>query len=170
MPDRPAAPVPTPMPPYPPFAPKKKRLSTMAKALIIIAASIVALFYLVGFHIQQSTGSRVTFVGGTKVMTDVTDLDLSNRGLTDKDIVQLSRCTKLEELDLSGNSITDLSPLANLTELAFLELSGNDLSDLSPLYGLKKLTFLRIFDCGLSDAELQAVDEALPHCNIITDW
>ncbi len=50
----------------------------------------------------------------------------------------------LTELDLGGNSITDLSPLAALSELRVLDLSDNSITDLSPLSALKNLTDLKL--------------------------
>jgi Leucine-rich repeat (LRR) protein len=47
--------------------------------------------------------------------------------------------TKLTELHLWGNKVSDLSPLAGLEKLTKLELWGNKARDLSPLAGLKKL-------------------------------
>ncbi|PZG31271.1 internalin [Listeria ivanovii] len=54
----------------------------------------------------------------------------------------LQYCTKLNNLDLSGNQISDISPLKNLTELRVLDLRINEIRDLNALKGLKQLTMV----------------------------
>ena len=57
----------------------------------------------------------------------------------------LESATSLAHLDLSGNSIGELSPLAGLDKLRRLYLNGNDISDISPLGGLP-LGYLSLSD------------------------
>ena len=45
----------------------------------------------------------------------------------------LQHATAVEFLDLSRNSISDISPLASLLNLSHLDLSGNNITDLAPL-------------------------------------
>ncbi len=54
-------------------------------------------------------------------------------------------------LELSNNSISDLSPLAGLTDLEYLNLNGNSVADLSPLASLPHLDTLELSDNPLSD-------------------
>ena len=58
-------------------------------------------------------------------MTRLENLDLSGNSITD---VSLSGLTRLENLDLESNIITDVSPLVSLTNLIELDLRGNPLS------------------------------------------
>ncbi|MDA7699240.1 BspA family leucine-rich repeat surface protein, partial [Flavobacteriaceae bacterium] len=60
-------------------------------------------------------------------MLEVTQLDLSNRQITD--ITGLEEFTNLTSLNLSGNSLTSLSIL-NLNQLTTLDLSNNSLTSL----------------------------------------
>ena len=57
----------------------------------------------------------------------------------------------LQELDLSSNHISDLSPLARLTHLLWLELGDNQISDLSHLAGLTNLNNLKLYSNQISD-------------------
>ena len=41
--------------------------------------------------------------------------------------------TSLEDLDLSSNSISDLTSLSGLTKLEYLWINSNNISDLAPL-------------------------------------
>ena len=77
-------------------------------------------------------GTYIT-IQGEQFSTELTSLNLSNRNLTDMDIVPLQYMTNLAMLFLSGNQITDLTPLAGLTNLWVLELSGNLITDWSPV-------------------------------------
>lgn len=52
----------------------------------------------------------------------------------------------LKSLDLSENSITDLSPLAGLENLTYLELDRNNITDLAPLSGLTGLEHLNLYN------------------------
>jgi Leucine-rich repeat (LRR) protein len=53
-------------------------------------------------------------MGGLTFQSDVTELDLSGRELSD--ITALSDCAALTKLDLSHNKISDLTPLAGLKD------------------------------------------------------
>lgn len=86
-------------------------------------------------------------LGGKTFKSDVTELDLSDCGISD--ISLLSACTELKTLDLSGNSITDISTLVDLSKLTQLDLSDNAVSDISPLMSLTKLEYLNLSGNGI---------------------
>jgi Leucine-rich repeat (LRR) protein len=74
----------------------------------------------------------------------VTALNLGNESFekTDgliKDIGDLQYFTDLEELNLSFNEISDLSPLANLKSLKSLAFNGTKVRDISALKGLSNM-------------------------------
>lgn len=58
------------------------------------------------------------------------------------DLKPLRGLTSLEELDLTGNNVADLSAIGQLPKLHKLVLDTNPLVDLKPLRGLKRLTEL----------------------------
>ena len=63
----------------------------------------------------------------------------------------LGDLTALEELDLSSNVFSDLSPLSDLTGLRSLKLSSNPISDVSPLTNLTNLRSLNLISTLTSD-------------------
>ena len=67
-------------------------------------------------------------------LTRLTDLQLGKNSISD--ISPLAELTQLTSLSLGGNSISDISVLAGLTQLESLGLSNNDISDVSPLLAL----------------------------------
>ena len=70
--------------------------------------------------------------------------------------------TGSRELDLSGTSISEISPLVNLTMLESLDLMDTNVSDISPLSNLIMLESLDLMDTNVSDispiANLTALD------------
>ncbi len=76
-------------------------------------------------------------LGGVCFDSDVTELDLS--GLQLREVECLSLCPGLKSLNLSDNTISDLSPLMNLQNLEQLTITANQVSDLRPLMGLTAL-------------------------------
>ncbi len=83
-------------------------------------------------------------LGGVTFRSDVEELDLSGLGITD--ITELAKCEQLKKLDLRDNSISSLTPLAGLTGLEWLCVWNNRVSDLSPLAGLTGLYYLDLDD------------------------
>lgn len=80
-------------------------------------------------------------LGGVSFKSDVTELDLSGRGITD--ISVLADCTALKSLSLSGNTeLSDISALVNMPELTRLDLGSTKVSSLSPIISLTKLQYL----------------------------
>ena len=80
----------------------------------------------------------------------LTDLDLSRNSI--RDISALANLTALTDLNLRGNSISNISALANLTALKELDLSNNtSISDISVLRGLTALTHLHLKGNSISN-------------------
>lgn len=57
-------------------------------------------------------------------------------------LVGIEHFNWLDELNLYGNAISDLSPVSQLSELTSLSIGGNKIEDISPLSSLNKLTRL----------------------------
>lgn len=83
-------------------------------------------------------------LGGKTFKSDVTKLDLSGCSITD--LSPLAVCTSLEELDLGGNYIRDISTLLDLPKLRVLDLSSNMISDIRPLMSMTTLEHLNLAD------------------------
>ena len=97
-----------------------------------------------------STPTTVT-IKGKSYSTSLTELDLSNQGLTSSDIADLKLFKNLQTLNLNGNNVSDISVLANCTSLTRLALTGNGISDISPLAKCTKLTTLYINENNISN-------------------
>lgn len=69
------------------------------KIILIIAACVAVLGAAAGVFLALNT-----FVGGEMISVGATELDMSDKGLTD--VSGLMRCKKLESLDLRGNEIS----------------------------------------------------------------
>ncbi len=82
-------------------------------------------------------------------METLTDLNLSYNSISD--ITGLEYATNLTYLDLSYNSISDITPLSGLTNLTYLYLYENSISDITPLSGLTNLTDLNLSYNSISD-------------------
>ena len=98
---------------------------------------------------QAGAESPTVLIGGEEYSTDLTRLDLREMNLNDSDLAGLAEMTNLEELDLRGNEISNLSPLSGLTNLRELRLSGDisgneDIQDLTPLKNLVHLKVLHL--------------------------
>ena len=72
----------------------------------------------------------------------ITELDLAYEGIASLKSGDFSGLPSLTELDLSGNSISNISVLSGLTKLTYLDLSWNSISNIWTLSGLTKLTYL----------------------------
>ena len=82
----------------------------------------------------------VIALGGITFDPEVTEIDLSYRGISD--ISALSSCSKLTKVILRGNSIMDISPLMDIPNLTYVDISDNMVSDLRPLMGISSLKYL----------------------------
>lgn len=103
-------------------------------------------------------------LGGQTFTSDVTELDLSNSGLTD--ISALAECTKLERLNLSGNGITSISALASMPGLKSLDISNNSVTSLSPLISLTSLESLNASGNQIATLSALAGHTALTTLNL----
>ena len=68
-------------------------------------------------------------IRGERFETLLTELDLTERQLTNSDIEPLKYMVHLTELNLGFNQISDVSPLAELTNLNTIHLRDNYISD-----------------------------------------
>ncbi len=87
---------------------------------------------------------------GLEHATGLTDFRISGN-YENEDISILSNFTKLEDLVISFNSVTNIKPLEKLTNLTGLTLSYNSISDLKPLANLTNLEALYIGNNPITD-------------------
>ena len=79
---------------------------------------------------------------GLENATEITYLDLS--GNTIRDVTVLGRMAKLQELHMQHNAMVSLTALSGNTALTVLDVSYNSIEDSTPLGNLKNLTSLNI--------------------------
>lgn len=128
-------------------------------------------------------------IGGQSVRTDAKELDISYTG-TD-DLSPIGSMGYLEKLNLSGNSITNISIFnftdssQTLTELNLsnnllgditainclkvlktLDLSDNSISSVKALMSMTQLRRLNLSGNPLTEEQVQSLREALPECEI----
>ena len=85
-------------------------------------------------------GCGLSTVEGIENAKNLTYLDLSENTL--RDITPISNLSGLKELYLQGNALEDLTALSGLMELSVLNVSHNSLTDLSTLGSNAQLTVL----------------------------
>lgn len=95
---------------------------------------------------NQEDAADIT-LGGVTFKSDVKELNLSNRGITD--ISALSACRDLERLDLTGNKISDITPLMDIPGLRELIIKDNQVTDLRPLMALTTLVYINAEGNGI---------------------
>ncbi len=86
-------------------------------------------------------------------LPQLTNLTLSDCGLSDGDLQTLSACNKLTELTLTHNHITILEPIRNLAYLEYLNISHNKLITAATLTEFPLLNYLDLSNNDLSDLE-----------------
>jgi Leucine Rich repeats (2 copies) len=79
----------------------------------------------------------------------IDELDLSGTPL--RDLSPLQVLTALRSLDLGGTQVTDLSPLKSMTGLQSLDLGGTQVTNLSPLKSITALQRLVLGGTQVSD-------------------
>lgn len=86
------------------------------------------------------SGCGLSTAAGLETATGITYLDLSQN--TIRDLTPLQSMTGLQELYLQHNAVNDLSLLSGLTALTKLDVSYNLLNALTPVYNCTTLTSL----------------------------
>ena len=99
----------------------------------------------------SAPSSSVISIRGVEYNTGLTELVLSEMGLTDAEIEPLRHMVNLTELWLSGNSISNVDVFSGLTNLVVLDIENNNISDISALSGLTKLAVLGLGENQISD-------------------
>ncbi len=97
------------------------------------------------------SGCGISTIADLAGLNGLTYLDLSNN--TIRNLSPLGAMQSLEELHLRGNALTGLADLVPLTGLRVLDVAYNSLSSTAPLAGLTGLTSLDVSGNGLMDLD-----------------
>ena len=88
------------------------------------------------------SGCGLSTLSGLEGLANAKYLDLSVNSLSD--LSPLMGCTRLETLNLQHNAVSSFKVLGHLTELRELNLANNSLADLSPVSSCQKLEQLNV--------------------------
>lgn len=72
-----------------------------------------------------SSGNETVKIGNKSYKTDITELDLSNQRLSDKELKNISNLPKLRKLNISGNKLSNLNVIGYHSEMVALDISSN---------------------------------------------
>lgn len=125
---------------------RRRTVITAAAAAVTIAAGS-AVAFLSGIWAPPVEVK----IGGEMFPVTVTELDLSDRELTNSQISNLRHMKQLKYLNLKDNYITDLSCLAPLTQLESLYFSNNNVTDISFMKNMDGLREISAENTGVSD-------------------
>lgn len=133
-------------------------------------AGIQNLTSLTYLRLDENFGIEdISWLSGLTELSE--ELDLSENQITD--LTPLAGLTKLQDLNVATNSITDVSALSGLTSLVDLNLASNDIGDISPVAGLTGLVRLGVQNNQVSELSsltgLTALISLEAHNNVITD-
>lgn len=94
------------------------------------------------------TGCGLSTVAPLEGLVELTHLDLSNNTL--RNISIFSGFTKLKELNMADNVVTDLDALAGLKTLTYLDITNNSVQSLKPIHSLTGLQTLKANNNAIS--------------------
>ena len=81
-------------------------------------------------------------------------------------LADLKNIENIRWLNLRDTQVSDLTPLAEADNLPWLCLENTQVSDIAPLAELDNLQWLWLGGARVSDEQVQALQQALPNCNI----
>jgi hypothetical protein len=100
----------------------------------------------------------ISDITGLEYCTNLSRIDLSNNSIVNLDALALMHDplagTKLRDVNLANNQISDITPLRELNQIKILNLSGNRIRDLSVFRrdsGSYRVQVLDLSDNGISD-------------------
>ena len=115
---------------------------------------MLSLYRLVDYF--YTTYSEIRDLTGLEYAHNLQEAQL--RGNLIQDVSPLANLTLLQTLNVSENQITSIAPLSGLTSLRVLDVHGNEFSDMSPVANLTRLEKLTSRDNRLSGS-LSFLDE-----------
>ena len=93
-------------------------------------------------ELSLSNLSELPNLSGLSVLTNLKSLTLNNCGINSGKISVLSSMPNLKALDLSDNSLDDISCLSEFSKAEYISLRNNFISDITPLLAFENLIYL----------------------------
>lgn len=114
-------------------------------------------YYLEDFEEFEMADSGLETIDGVEYCKQVKVLDLSNNTICD--ISNLWDLNQLEELYLANNQIGYIDTLSNLSKLRIIDLSGNQIDDISPLFDLEELEYVNLIGNKIPTKQMRILSE-----------
>ena len=116
------------------------------------------------------SGQGIADLSGLERLNCLERLNLSRNRISNLYALQISASrSSLLEVNLAFNQISSASDLVALTALERLNLYGNPLDSYQALKNMNWLNWLNVGSCGLSEAQIAELRDALPYCEIVLD-
>ena len=111
----------------------------------------------------EASNAKISDLTGLEYATRLTELYLNINSISDiTPLSKLNKLNNLTRLDLSDNSISDITSLSKLTGLKGLRLYNNKISDLSPLVANPGLVNGDGVDVGNNPLSATSLDTHIP--------
>jgi internalin A len=114
-------------------------------------------YYLEDIQEVELSQSDIHDLDGVQYCIHAATMDLSGNSISD--ISLLWGLTALEELNLSDNKLEEIDTLSNLRNLKILDLSYNAIRDISALYTLNKLEYLVLTGSKVPPEQIKELEE-----------
>jgi len=113
--------------------------------------------YLEDIEELELSQSDISDLDGVQYCIHTVIMDLSGNSISD--ISLLWGLTALKELNLADNKLEEIETLSNLKNLRILDLSNNAIKDISSLYNLDKLEYLEITSSKVTGKQIKELEE-----------
>jgi hypothetical protein len=112
-------------------------------------------YYLKEFEEIEMAESGIESLDGIGYCTHATVVDISGNSITD--VSDLQNLTKVTELYCSGNQIGYIDSLSSLINLRIVDLSMNEIDDISPLLELEHLELVNVVGNPIPENQIKAL-------------
>jgi hypothetical protein len=124
----------------------------------------------VGVDLSQTQADDADVQQIVEIAPTLEGISLSLTRISDRAAAMLSTLSNLRNIDLACTGITDvaLEHLSKVSKLQELDIAGAAVTDrgLRHLYKVKTLQYLNLVNTKVTDDGVQAIQEALPQCQI----
>jgi Leucine-rich repeat (LRR) protein len=110
-------------------------------------------YYLEDIDEFELASSQINSLEGAEFCKHAKIMDLSDNSISD--LSELFELQSLEELYLAHNELSYIDTLSNLTQLKSLDLSFNLIDDISPLFSLENLEYVNLIGNPVSQTEIE---------------
>lgn len=124
---------------YPQPTVRRRRRKRKAGIIAAVSAAVLCIAAVFVFHRIEDNVITEVKIGGEIFSTDTTELDLSDRELTNVQLANVKHLKKLTYLNVNDNYLTDLSCLKGLEDLESIHFNNNRVSDISFMENMEHL-------------------------------